>query len=481
MLLLSSATRTRIHASPSGFHSSAEYRSKLVSRSLIDDALLHTRGGWFRRKGFAKDDNTTQASTESSIDTTKRNALGETGSFLTESTPVQIAEALRKKGIECHEKGNFEAAAQQFHEAANLLESQMCQQGREGETDGIKGAWSTCRFHESLCCLKAENYEGCVTACTSLLDCEHPPPAMIRGRAFHRRAKALVALGDIDAALVDARSAAFLGDNNGVSYYGKLLRETSARAPVDSTLPSPDTSALLETLLSKSQSMIESGSGSIGGSGSELSTPSLLGSLGGLRGLGGHSPGVGSGKGGGGGSLATAALKSLYKKMEDESIYERICNYLQSTNPMQVQSIASMVGLQLPSSSASRLVILAHGITPKTIRRMVKLTRHGVWGVRLVRKIMALISKYRHLFFLVFLFQWTKSAVFQPIPVPKAQGKVSQPALKPVHRANNSGEHPPNVTFGGVAGQQEGYKPLTPGGLLKQAGGAGLVGIAVDP
>lgn len=478
LVLLSSETSTRIQASPCLFHASYEYRSKVVTRSLIDEALLETRGGWFRLKSFVKDDNTTKACTGYALDSTARNDLGTIDSTLTESTPVLLAAELRKKGIESHNEGKFEAAAQQFHEAANLLESQLGREGGEKEIDSIKGAWSTCCFHESLCWLKAEKYDSCVAACTSLLDCEHPPPAMIRGRAFHRRAKALVGLGDIDAALVDARSAAFLGDSNGVAFYGKLLRDTGGKAPVDTAFPSADMSALLEAFLGKSQPMVDSGS-AVTGSGSELLTSSLLGSLGGLRGLGVNPLGSGGGKGGG--SAAKGVLKSLSEKLEDESTHEGICSYLQSINPLQVQSIASMVGLQLSSRSVIRLVNLVHGITPKTIKRTVKLTRHGLWGVQLVRKIMALMSKYRHLFFLLFLFQWTLSAVFQPTPMlsVKAKGKGTQVAPEPVHRTNSGVCFPNNG--GGFARQQECRKPLTPGGLLKQAGGAGLAALAVNP
>ena len=52
-------------------------------------------------------------------------------------------------------------------------------------------------------------------------------PAQIRARAHHRRAKARLSLGDLDGALEDARSAAFMGDRNAVQFYGRLMREGS--------------------------------------------------------------------------------------------------------------------------------------------------------------------------------------------------------------------------------------------------------------
>ena len=186
------------------------------------------------------------------------------------------------------------------------------------------------------------------------------------------------------------------------------------------------------------------------------------------------SPGDGQG---GAGSLAKSVLSSLSKKLEDEATHDGICTYLKSTNPVQVQSMASMAGVELSSESASKLVDIAHGITPKTIRRTVKWSKRGVWGVQLIRKTMKLLSKYRHLIFLMFLFQWTKSAVLRPLPTPKVKaprGRGGQPAPKPA-QANTAGSPTPNQQGGGEAAK----KPLTPG-LLGRGPGGGLAALAAD-
>ena len=384
---------------------------------------------------------------------------------------LEQAAELRKQGKVSHDDGSFSDAAAQFHQAANLLEAGFEKELEESQGDdttevNLQEEWATCRLHESLCHLKAEDFEQCIEACSSLLDSKHTPAAMIRARAHHRRAKAKVGIDDIDGALVDARSAAFLGDRKAVTYYGKLLRDTggsSSAGGMDAMFSPaspgagagfPDSSSLLESLLNKSA---PNAAGS-GGSPSDFLTSSLLGSLTGSPMSPGGFAGDLSGNGGGGGGLAKSVLKSLSKKLEDESTHDGICEYLQSTNPMQVQSMATMAGLQLSSGQASKLVSIAHGITPKTIRTTVKTTKRAIWGVQLIRKTMALLSKYKHVLFFVMLLQWAKSAVLRPIPVPKIKapraprGRGANKAAKtnPNTNANNLNTAKPKAATPGI-------------------------------
>lgn len=447
LLLLLASTPSRIQAKRFQLTApaSAATTTAAATKSKINGALLlQTRGGWFRQKN--KDTNAT--------------TLGEVDTTLT-GTPQEQAAEIRKQAKALHDQGNFTLAAQRFHQAANLLEG-----GEEPE-------WATCRLHECLCCLKAEDYEGCIEAATALLDSSsgdsNAPPAMIRARAYHRRAKAKAALEDLEGAVSDARSAAFLGDRKAVAYYGTLLRDSGTEASAASL---PDTSALFESLLSKSPQTTNGGGG--GGGMEDLMSSALMGGL----------PGLSSPGGSGGSSLAKSVLSSLSKKLEDETTHDGICNYLQSTNPVQVQSMANMAGMQLSETHANKLVNFAHGITPKTIRRTVKLTKRGVWGFQLVRKILGVISKYRHLFFLAFLLQWTKSAMLRPVPVPKVKApkirNAGPAAPKPnVAAAPASG----GPAVGTPAGQQQaavgGKSPLTPG-LLGRGAGGGLAALAAD-
>lgn len=411
---------------------------------------------------------------------------------------LEEAAALRQRGKERHEEGKFAEAAIQFHQAANLLEACLDKEDMEenNEVDAeevnrddnpdentspseassvnLQDEWATCRLHESLCHLKAEDYQKCVEACSSLLESapeNHTPAAMIRARAHHRRARALVALGDTDEALADARSAAFLGERKAVTFYGKLLRDTggSSSANENSFLSSsspmgglmdPSSSKLLESLLSKSSPHSDDGAGSDFMSSSFLS--SMAGSF--------LSPGgLGGAKGSGGGGMAKSIINSLSKKLEDESTHEGICQYLQSTNPMAIQSMASMAGIELSSGHANALVRIAHGITPKTIRRTVKTTKRAIWGFQLIRKTMAVLSKYRNLLFLLMLLQWTKSSLLRPAPMPKIKAAKAPKIPKKVAKTNanqNANNNNPNVN-----GQAKNRKPKTPG-LLNPLGAA---------
>lgn len=378
------------------------------------------------------------ANTEPIVDDTVENANDSVDSLTLQEILEQAAE-LRKQGKLSHDAGRFSEAAAQFHEAANLLdtgfekeEEEEVDESEDNNNDdnalpkvNLQNEWATCRLHESLCHLKADDYERCIEACSSLLDTKHIVEGKTRARAHHRRAKAKVAMDDIDGALSDAKSAAFLNDQKAIIYYGNLLRDTGRSDSADAAMfapPSspmggaggfPDSSSLLESLLNKSGPAAGSS-----GNPSDFLTSSLLGSLTGspMAGLGG-----GPGGGNGGGGLAKSVLSSLSKKLEDESTHDGICQYLQSTNPMQLQSMANMAGISLSTGQATKLVSMAHGITPKTIRTTVKTSKRVIWGVKLIRKTMAVISKYRTVLLIAALLQFTKSAILRPIPVPKVK------------------------------------------------------------
>ena len=410
-------------------------------------------------------------------DTTQISNMNEdTSNSLTLQEILEQAAALRKQGKLSHDDGRFSDAAAQFHEAANLLDAGFEKEEamEESEDDNsssssdentsspkvnLQNEWATCRLHESLCHLKAEDYEQCIEACSSLLDTKHMVEGKTRARAHHRRAKAKVAVDDIDGALVDARSAAMLGDQKAVAYYGNLLRDTgrsdatmlaTPASPMSGAGGFPDSSSLLESLLNKSGP-----AGNSGGNPSDFLTSSLLGSLTG-------SPMSEMGGSPGGGGLAKSVISSLSKKLEDESTHDGICQYLQSTNPMQVQSMATMAGVPLSNGQATKLVSIAHGITPKTIRTTVKTTKRAIWGVQLIRKTMAVISKYRTVLLFVALLQFTKSAILRPIPVPKVKAPRA-PRRGRGAKAPTTGAPPkpnPCATTGNAGGKP---KPATPG------------------
>jgi tetratricopeptide (TPR) repeat protein len=438
----------------------------LSTKGAINAALLETRGGaWGFRSRSRKDTNETDNTT-----TTNNNNA---------TTTKEQAAQLRTLGKASHDANQFQEAAAQFQQAANLLETMFAvtlkekdqqsnnEGGEEEEEEDpmghmisseLRDEWATCRLHESLCHLKAEQYDECVAACDSLVNEDSCAP-MFRARAYHRRAKAKLALEDTDGALMDARSAAFLGDRKAVTFYGKLLRETGGHSdhsyPLENSMfPSSSSSmntagdSLLASLLSKSSPM-EGGE-----DGNDFLTSALMGAM------GGGAPGAGSG------SLAQSVLKKLSKKLDDESTHDGICQYLQSTNALQLQSVATLAGIDLSHDHANRLVGFAHGVTPKRIRSTVKITKRAVWCIQLIRKIMALLSKYRHIFFLLLLLQWTKSAVFRPVPM---LNKVKAPKQgKPANKAGPQLPPKPDATSssngnGNTGAGTQKNKGLTPG------------------
>lgn len=315
------------------------------------------------------------------------------------SVARQQASLRRSQGKELHDAGDFVAAAVEFGAAADLLTN---------DEDMVEEL-ATCRLHEALCRLKAEDSLGAVTACSTVLELDQVP-ALLRARAFHRRAKARRALGENDLALADARSAAFLGDRKAVALYGKLMRESSAGD--DEGMPDLGaSSALLESLLGQQQQPAASGT-----SNSKPPMPFLPTSL---LDFGKASPFAAGGSAGGGG-LAKSVLTSLSKKLDDEETQDRICGFLQSTSGPQLQQMASMAGLSLAPAQAIKIASFCQSITRKTLRTMVKLTKRLVYVVQLIRKVLLLMAKYRTLLILLCLAGWTKSAILRPIPLSKS-------------------------------------------------------------
>jgi len=268
----------------------------------------------------------------------------------------------------------------------------------------------------------------------------------INARAYHRRAKAKMALGDNSGALQDARTASFLGDGKAVALYGKLMRKSSSTdlSAAMNPLISPDSysssvsphAALLESLMNKSS---ENASSRDSASGLSNFSPAslLLGS-----GNGGSGINMLGALGSGGGGLAKSVLQNLSKKLDDESTQETICNYLQQTNKAQIQNLASMGGIDnvLQDSHLDKLVSFCHGITPKGIRRMVRTTKVVVYIAKVIRRTAKLINKYKSLLAVIFIMQWAKCSIFRPMPIDKrAVKRAAKKALKEAMKASRAG------------------------------------------
>lgn len=347
---------------------------------------------------------------------------------------VEHATKLRLEGKDFHDIGDFEKAAELFQKAADSL--QQHEQTQQTED------YVTCRLHQALCHLKSKNYQLCSNACTLILQDDktgpnRPIPATstpaVRARAYHRRAKAKLGLGDSSGALQDARSAAFLGDRKAVALYGRLMRESPSFPDHQSMAQnqlsnqiSPN-SALLESLLNKSSSSSNAAS-----SMPDFSPASLLMGGGGPQNLMGA-------LGSGGNGLAKSVVTSLTKRLDEEQTQISICNYLKKTNKNQLQQLAAMAGISgsIRDSHLDRLVAFCHGVTPRAIRRTVKTGKGAMYGFKVVRRTAKIISKYKSLLVALIILQWTKSSCVRPMPVNKVAAKrASKRALKDAMRAN---------------------------------------------
>jgi tetratricopeptide (TPR) repeat protein len=363
-----------------------------------------------------------ESDTESSERNEDEDEGGETATYL--ENVLNEATVYRQQGKHFHDEGHYENAANCFRVAGNLIHPTL------QEFDDLMEEFATCRLHQALCHLKAEEYEAAKLACTHVLDdCSGDASVMapaLRARAFHRRAKAELGLGDSTLALQDARSAAFLGDRKAVALYGRLMRESS---PIVGRSPaSPDiftgsamgdlstSSSLLESLLSKPSSPSRGSSDPLG----DGMFPASL-----LSGLGTAGPTDGGG-------LAKSVLSSLSKRLEDENTQETICRFLQNTSGPQLQQFAVMAGVPLQSTQATKIAAFCQGVTPKLIRRTVKSTKRIAYVVQLVRKSLQLLAKYRNVIIILCILAWVKSALLRPVPIDK---KAARRAIEAAAKA----------------------------------------------
>jgi hypothetical protein len=362
---------------------------------------------------------------------------------------------------------------------------------------------ATCRLHEALCHLKNKDYAKSIVSCTdvlmdgvqivSLSENEHSDddgddetndqghhqavierisssnkndnsdksspssvslelsPA-VRARAYHRRAKARLALGDAAGALDDARSAAFLGDRNAVALYGKLMRESGSTATgvgsaFDNDMgslgslfsPPSSSSSPLQSLLSGDDSGMNTRSSfdflssmlsDQSSNGNSAANPfGSLGALGSLLNSSSNGSIDGAPNTGGMDSLAKSLLTSLTKRIEDESTQEMVCNYLNKVDASQISSLSSMAGVPLSSSVIDRIVGFSNGVTPKGMQKVIRLVKRLLFVGNVLRKTIQVIGKYKHLIVILMLIAWMKSAILRPVIVKAKAAKATAETL----------------------------------------------------
>ena len=312
---------------------------------------------------------------------------------------------------------------------------------------------ATCKLHEALCLLKDGRPKECITACTNILVDQQGGdndsinmqyhgsssssssssntnnillPAQIRGRAYHRRAKAKLAIYDINGALDDAHLGAFLGDSAAVQLYGKLMRQQQRSSSNDGDGLSKDlSSSILHNLLSSSGT----GSSSSNSIWDNLLIRESMAEL--LMGEkedkmdmnksqqrrkkrnthNGRSTSCSSTND----SLVKSIATSLMKHIEDEDTQRTICNIVQSTNSQQVLQYASMAGIPMKMETASKLMSIANGITPKTIHNSLSRIKIGYSIIMTVRQVFKLIDDYKSIIIVIVLLFWLRNAFVEPV------------------------------------------------------------------
>ena len=281
--------------------------------------------------------------------------------------------------------------------------------------------------------------------------------AAVRARAYHRRAKARLALEDSSGALEDSRSAAFLGDRNAVALYGRLMRESGASSGTglgggerdsifgrsNEGMGGSNGLASMSDLFSSASALeglfsSPNDSGSASGSmpssidmfssllqGASSESPSEQNPLSGLGGLSGLMSGANMMKSGSKDGLAKSVISSLTKRIEDEGTQTMICSYLNTLDASQITSLTSMAGIPLNESMSRRIVTFCNNLTPKRIQKGVKLTRKIIFVGNIMRKAVQVLQKYKHLLVLFVLIAWIKSAILRPIALKKAKKVIT--------------------------------------------------------
>jgi hypothetical protein len=404
------------------------------------------------------------AEDEEQEDTSKPTTATNTDS---ESLPLPNSNSealeLRLSGKEAHDSGDFELAAELFQKAADSLQLQLKQQlqqhhpsqtdesphhipapmapsapiAPEVEAEASAEEYATCRLHQALCHLKSQKYDQCLQTCSEILDDKTFYTSAVRARAYHRRAKAKLALLDKTGALQDARAAAFLGDRKAVALYGRLMRDTPYSTSDTFGSTSTSTSPSMMDHLFSRHSISNSSS-------------SLLESLMAKSPMDDHPGGnpaslffgqkdAKSGFDTAGSGLAKSVIKSLAKRLDDDDTLLMISSFLQKTNSAQLNQFASMAGIDVPPIYLDRIESICHRITPKTVKRTVMTTKFAIYVVRIFRRFSRLLQKYKSLLVILAILQWTKSAILRPIPIDRATARrQAKVALKDAMKANRS-------------------------------------------
>jgi len=288
---------------------------------------------------------------------------------------------------------------------------------------------ATCHLHQALCHLKNKDAEECLLACTEVInDREDSYPGIakdrkragfyhgillssaVKSRAYHRRAKSKLALNDLEGALSDARSAAFLGDRGAVALYGKLMRQESKT-----------NSPFLEQEWNENDAnnkRIEDISWVLGPEAASLTTshtevqsrksPTNLQFMQFLNGATEGDPANASGASERE-NLFGSVISVLGKQLESKESQEKICSLVNNFGtPFSVTQVATMAGVPMNNGNAKRIAQFCSTLTPDKLEKGVSLAKRLVKMAKVCGKLVQVVSKLSNLVVYILLFAWVR-------------------------------------------------------------------------
>jgi hypothetical protein len=457
----------------------AESYHSLSSQALLDEEAQEDRAKSSRRNGDDFEDDCDESYEEDSSDDKdsasdcNRSEVWRGGaheSKMSVSERRLEVKSLRQQGKILHDSDEMEEAAHLFKEAGDILDDilDLCdeeKQQRKGsslnstisgeqaffeETNAANDSTSSdsvfssddrkdlaeeaaaCHLHQALCQLKNNDARDSLIACNKVIndadyvvsDSNEASSGLYHGvalssavtsRAFHRRAKSKLALNDLDGALSDARSAAFLGDRGAVALYGKLMRQGNnpsleSEGQMGSSFGgndrSPDPS---NWLLGPAAASLTAPHGAEGAGTSNSLLPFLSGlpSGGILDALNPKSDGKSGLE-----DVVGSLVSNLGKQLSETESQEKICGMVNTFGTKaSVTQMAIMAGVPMSETNADRISGFCSSLTPQKLDKGVILAKRCIKVAQVGRKMIKLVSKFRHILVYILLLSWMRRII----------------------------------------------------------------------
>ena len=125
-----------------------------------------------------------------------------------------------------------------------------------------------------------------------------------------------------------------------------------------------------------------------------------MGGLGDLAGSGDKAPA----------ELAMGIASKLGKQLEKKKTQKQIASVLQGANKGSVMGMAMMAGVPMEEGTAERLVRVANMVTEKRLAMGVKWSKRFIKVMKVVRRVLKLLTKWKFLFVYFVLFKFARRA-----------------------------------------------------------------------